>query len=623
MVALAPRARAVWPLGGNARALVPNIAALPEAASAVAPWSVFLTATGGYSGWGVNAPYSDPNGATLRRLTNRSTVGSTDLCCMEYSEGGPRISQALGNGEYWFTFLAGTSSSKSGYFAKYKLGSGIVSGSVTALPAITGGNLGAAFSMLPGEENILYLANISSTTIHRYDCSLAAYASNSVFSGPNASINCGVMAPGWMQISWDGTRIVFQAPYNGPTAVFQLNPSTGTLQSYTGSSTSDIMLTGATCTAATTTTLTDTSRTWNTEITNGQWNGATIVMTSGVANGQSSTVMSSTADSVNFSPAFTEAPSAGDHYSLYNLNEPHMMKGSSHDVVFLEDSTATGSMPHAWFPASGVCAAAVGWNDGAGGQYGGHSDCGDSNLYTLNPNGAYRVLNEFTPGTAPATDGGAWNGVQTNYWGTSSATEPDDGTGTNGGHWNTSWAQQGAGANEWALRNSTDELYNGNSVASWSVYSDSIYEGTVTFADSDWAARGVVGVLLWNGVVGQGSQITGNLTAAESLAGMTPGTYYWNGTTLYVWMPAGGSPAGAVIICSNALQTSRIAYYKQDGSQIRILCWQYTEPQDTQANYYHNPYANASPDGLLVLINSNLGTYSGYTDVIAVEVPTT
>jgi hypothetical protein len=608
-----------WVAQVGASAVTPNIAALTSASLASAPWSSFLSATGGYSSWAINTAYSDPNGGTLRRLTNRSTVGSTDLCVMEYGDGGPRISQALGGGYYWFTFLVGTSSTKNPYFAKYKLGSGIVAGSVTAQPAINNGNLGSVFSQLPGEENILYIANQGSTTIHRYDCSAAAYASNSVFSGANASLDCGVSSPGWMQASWDGTQIVFQAPFNGPTAVFSLNPSTGVLTSYTGSATSQIIQHG-TCTGATSNTLTNSGASWNTTPGNGQWDGATLTMTSGVANGQSLVVNSNTATVLSLASSFSSTPSSGDTYILYNVNEVHMMKSGG--VVFLEDNNSECSLPYPWFPLSGnKCAAAVGITAS---QYGGHSACGATNLYTLNPNGTYRVLNEFTPGSAPASDGGAYNGSQTNYWGTSATTEPEDGTGQNGSHPNTSWNQAGAGTSEWWLNSATDELYNGNTFGSWSVYSGSIYQATITFANSTWQGRGVVGVLNWNGTVGSGSQITGHLTQAGSLGAMTAGTFYWNGsTTLYVWLSDGSNPSGKVIAVSNALATSRIAYYKQDGSQIKILCWTWNETQDTQANYYHNPYGNASPDGLFVLFNSDLGTYSGYSDIVAAELPTT
>jgi hypothetical protein len=589
--------------------MTPNIAALPNAASAVAPWTTFLAATNGKS-WALNTAYTDNTGAVLRRLTNRSTLGvGSGSFCMEYGEGGPRISQPLGGGQYWVAFINTVSATL--YIGKYQLGTGFVS-TFTAAAQVTGGNLGSVFSQLPGEQNILYLANEAGQTIHRFDCSLNAYASNAVWNGTNASISCGVTGPGWMQSSWDGTRIVFQANWAGnPTKVFCLNPSTGTMLTYSGSVTSPVMIVGGSVSSATTTSITDTTRSWYT-VYGGQLVNGTLTFTSGVNNGTTRTITSCGTDTLNFS-ALGTACSPGDTYNVSAVNELHMLKGST-NVVFLLDNNPGIEPGYAWFPASGVVTQPYGT---ALGVYGGHCDAGAANLYTMDPNGTYDVMEEYTPGTAPGSDGGAWTGSQTNYWGTSAATAPD----TTAAHWNTSYAQPGAGALEWAMRGSDGEQYNNNTANGWSVYSGSIYETTVSFLTSGQATRGVVGVLLWNGTVGQGSQYTGNLPLASSLGAMTAGSYYWNGTTLYVWLAAGGSPSGKVIISANALQTASIALYQNNGSTIKRVCWIYSVADDGYANYYNTDMANLSPDGLFGIYNCDLGDWDGNVDLVSFELP--
>jgi Putative Ig domain len=591
--------------------LVPLITALPSGASTSAPWTAFLAATGGYASWATNTPYTDNTGAVLRRITNRSTIAGGGEFVMEYAEGGPKVSQPLGGGQYWIACLYGTSGSHSNYFVKYQIGLGYVAGSVFPSPVATTG-LNVSFSMLPGEASICYIADNNSTIIHRYDCNAQAYAPNSVFNGVNASINCGVAGPGWCATSWDGSTLTFQAPYAGPTAIFSLNVQTGVLKSYTGSATSAIMPTGIVVTSATPTTITVTGAGWATIPGNGQWDGAQVVMTSGAANGKSATVNSNTASVLSLAGSISPTPSPGDTFRIYNVNELHVMHGQP-SVVWLEDNNSESSLPYAWFPATGFCTAAVGRTVN---QYGGHSDAGATNLYTMNPNaGQFKILNEYTPGNSPAADGGAWTGTQTNYWGLTAATEPDD----TGGHFNISWAQPGAGVNEWATRDSFGEPYNAITANSWTVQSGQIYKTTTS-----GNTRPISGILLWNGTIGVGSQITGSLSQVGALGSVVAGTFYTDGTTTYAWLSAGGSPSGKVILRAGGLQTDRIAYYKQDGSQIRTLCWLYYEPQDAHNVYYHNGgYANVSPDGYICVFASDLGTYSGFADLIVAEVPLT
>jgi hypothetical protein len=355
-----------------------------------------------------------------------------------------------------------------------------------------------------------------------------------------------------------------------------------------------------------------------------QWSGATLTFTSGVNAGRTTTVSANTATTLTFG-ALPSAPAPGDAYSLFEVNEPHMLKGSD-NAVFIATQNDIQSLTCIWFPAAGggivTAPTSVSYA-----QYGGHSDTGQRAKYTLNPDGSYSFFQVYTDGTSPGVDGGTWSGTVSNYYGTGPADSVD---GTPEYHWCTAWNQSGATVGtEWAAKDSAGDEYNAVTANGWSVDSGNVYKTACSFSSNTrgGATRGVNGVVLWNGTVGVGSQITGSLTAAASRAAMVAGTFFWNSgtSTLYAWMPTGIAPtASNVILQASQLATQQIVYMREDGSSIRSLCWIYSDTQDMINNYSAGPYVNVSPDGLLAVVNMDFGNYANNNsyDIVAIEVPT-
>jgi hypothetical protein len=307
---------------------------------------------------------------------------------------------------------------------------------------------------------------------------------------------------------------------------------------------------------------------------------------------------------------------------VLGINELHTFRGATNAVV-VEANTSEGQLPMIWFPPSGVTTQLVG-NGNSYNYYGGHADAGARVQYSLNPQAqlftGVKTLQSYSIGTVPGADGGAYTGTVTTLMGTNAATDIDNSSAD--GHFNLTWNQSSASpGNEWALRDSNGDYYP-VTPGTWSVSSGHIYTCTVTF-DSHFSqsGRGVVGVIISNGITGSGAKYLGQLTKAASLGAMTAGTFFATGTTLYAWMPDNSNPTGNVVVSSCALQTWFIAYYKEDGSDARILCPTYSITADTENVYNNNPYPNASPDGLVVVFNSDLGYYDGFADLVAAELP--
>lgn len=610
----------------------PVITSLAPLTLQVPNWTDFITKTGGKT-WATNTAYASPYGSTLRRLSNRSTLTNGSSCGLEYSEGAAKISRQINGNQYWVGFV---DANNAYYVGKYQLGLGLVSYFTPTWSASVEGNLGVCFSMMVGEENIVYVASKGAQTIQRYDCSTQSWSSNTIFSGANATYTFpnGNGPGGWMQTSWDGSRLVWMSTWAGlPATVYCLMLSggtAGTLYQYSGSPTGQMQVQGAVVTSATTTTVTVSGASWSPGPDgNGLWanQGVSITFTSGVNSGTSKTITHNTSTTITWSGALGTAPSAGDTFNVHGINELHMFRGSTNAVV-IEANTGLGQLPMIWFPVAGVTTQLVG-NGASYDYYGGHADAGARVQYTVNPQGilfaAVKTLQSYSIGTAPGADGGSYTGTVTTLMGTNAATDIDNGSAD--GHFNMTWDQSSATVgNEWTLKDSNGDLYPA-STGTWTNTSGSIWQTTVTF-DSHFlqSSRGVVGVLITNGTAGSGGKYLGNLTAAASLAAMTAGTYFVSGTTLYVWMPDSTQPntttTNHVLVSSAALSTWFNVYFKEDGSDARILCPTYSLTNDGESIYLNEPFVNSSPDGLVAFFNSDLGTYDGFVDLIAAELPT-
>jgi hypothetical protein len=525
------------PAGGGS-GTKPNLAALPVGANI----SFNVNAFPGKS-WAVNTPFTDVTGAVMRRLTNRVFPVANGGPNMDYASGGPRISQAWGTNldTYWIAFTINSNIT----VYKYQRGVGLDSTSGRAIPSGTAnnGSLQYLFSTAPGETDIMYLCVNFGGEIRRWNCNTQSYAPNSLFTGANAAYSFSTLTgsnPGWIQQTWDGTRLCWLTPYVSATSCHYLFISA-----------------------------------------HGGKAAGTHVVYSGP--------------------------------QISNINDPRIAHGDSHIVYFADNAITGTTNPIAvWFVDQNVATAPQ------PNTRGGHCDAGETNLHSWDPDsGAFPLANQ-TPGTAPVSDGGAWNGTRTNLYSSGGLnvvlTADDHGSGT--------WNQTGAGNNEYYCFDANDAT-GYSAVGTWALTSGSIYQSTISLGAYGSAVRGVVGVITTNGISGSGMQFTGSLTAVGSQGAVTAGTYYWNNatSTLYVQMPDSSNPTGKIAINSGSLLNGSLGYARQDGGDTRRLCFTYHLFQDSVANYYHFPFANWSPDGKLVIFASDLLYWDGSVDIIAVDVP--
>lgn len=586
---------------------VPSITSLPVGSSTTGDWNSFPG-----TAMVINTPFTDTTTAVLRRVTNATyPTAANAQAFLDYASGATRISLVHADGAtYWITACTGNTV----YAAKYTKGIGIDSSTWRALPVCFAGNLQYTFSRLSGEQHIVYLAVNGGTKIRRYNVNTQAYETTAVFTGANAEISAGGGSPGWLQGSWDGTRLTWMTPY-AAAAAFTFTANAGT-DVVTNNSVATGCRVQCTSTGTLPAGLSLATNYWMIDI-----NGVTGKLASSLANALAGTPVDITGVGTGthtMTPCYdlqhldvssgtlityNAAPTA-------NINEIRMTKGSARTV---EVSSNTDLVQY-WFVDSGKMTAT-----GASSRSG-HCDTGESSFYAFDPNTANYPLAVQTSGTAPASDGGAYNGSRTDVFNGGSGTQlNDDDT-----HGSMAWNQTGAGTAEWYCFDAGDLTpITRVDANAWSIDSGAVYKTTVTFNVPLYGGdtRGVTSVLLWNGTTGSGSVIQGKLTLAASRLAMTAGTFFWNGTTLYVWMSDGTTPSGKVIIKNSSLLAESLGYAKQDGSSSRRLCYMYRETQDT--TYSRRSFANWSPDGKIAMFASNLGTYSGRCDVIVAEVPLT
>ena len=583
----------------------PDLSALPVGDSSVGDWNNFPGAS-----MSLNSGFVDLTGAVLRRVTNDTyPVAANAQAYMDYASGGPRISIAHPDGvTYWITACAGSSV----YAAKYTRGVGVDSSTWRVLPVASAGNLQYCFSVKSGEHHIVYVAVSNGNEIRRYNLNTQAYETTALFTGANAATSSGGGNPGWMQSSWDGDRLVWMAPYAVP-APFAFTANAGT-----DIVTNNSLATGVRVQATTTGTLpAGLSLATNYYII--AIDSAQAKLASSLANAVAGTPIDIT-DAGTGTHTFTACINL-NHLTLssgtlvtYNcspgnvLNDIRMMRGATRIVA----GASNNNLAMFWFVDLGKMTA-----EGVGTRAG-HSECGESLYYAFDPDTAAYPLAKQTAGLAPASDNGAWAGSRTNTWNAGGGTQLND----DDQHPNMSWNQSGAGATEWYCFDSSDIITKDRVTAdAWSVDAGSVYRTAVTFNSPQYGnnTRGVTGVLRWNGTTGVGSQITGKLTLAASRLAMTAGTFFWDGTTLYAWMPDSTTPNGKTILKAPALLAESLGYAKVDGTTSRRLCYMYRDTQDV--TYSRRGFGNWSPDGKLAMFGSNLGSYSGRSDVLVCEVP--
>jgi hypothetical protein len=202
----------------------PDLGALPEATYDVGDWNGFLAAM-----TGVNAAFLDKTGVWMRRLTDATTPLQHRSYGMTYASGGAKVSRAFGEGgdTWWLVyqvFDAAAARTVDTRLARLRRGVGVVSDGSFAPPGLAAGRLSYTFSYREGETHILYYVG-DDRRLHRYDVEAGAPAPDDVFTAEGAT-HPGVVTeeyPGWLQMSWDGARLAWVAPYADPRQLHHLD----------------------------------------------------------------------------------------------------------------------------------------------------------------------------------------------------------------------------------------------------------------------------------------------------------------------------------------------------------------------------------------------------------------
>ena len=189
-----------------------------------------------------------------------------------------------------------------------------------------------------------------------------------------------------------------------------------------------------------------------------------------------------------------------------------------------------------------------------------------------------------------------------------------------GDQWIMTDAQLGGDlTKQWMLQTVHDEGV--ANAGMWTLESGEIYSAPVSNWGSAYGkpAIGIRAVRQY--VAGDNTRFSASLNEVAMRNAMVEGAFYYDAanTRVFAWLVGGGSPANRVEIKAPAEVHDAIALLRLDGSEARLAAHHYSlncEPQ-----YDAMPKATISPDGKLIVFNSNMNDSDGRVDVFAVEVP--
>jgi hypothetical protein len=170
---------------------------------------------------------------------------------------------------------------------------------------------------------------------------------------------------------------------------------------------------------------------------------------------------------------------------------------------------------------------------------------------------------------------------------------------------------------QWVVFDNYDDGRRGS--YSWSLDGGQVYSASASVGSYyDYATVGIQAVRQF--VAGNSNAVALSLVRALSRATMVEGSFYVDPLTsrLYVWALGGGNPAGRVEPRIAGAIHEAVALYRLDGSEVKILAHHYSVGVP---DYWQTPRATISPDGKLVMFDSNMNDAGGRGDVFAVEVP--
>lgn len=154
-------------------------------------------------------------------------------------------------------------------------------------------------------------------------------------------------------------------------------------------------------------------------------------------------------------------------------------------------------------------------------------------------------------------------------------------------------------------------------VGAWRQHAGSVFVAPVTFT-YEQARAGVLSVR--EHAPGDSTRVVRQLTRAPRPSAMGEGSFHYDPATrsLHVRLTGGAHPAGRIDARAPGAVHDGIAFVRLDGSEVRLLAHHYSLGGQT---YFSTPRATISPDGRLVLFDSNMGDVDGRGDLFAVETP--
>lgn len=284
----------------------------------------------------------------------------------------------------------------------------------------------------------------------------------------------------------------------------------------------------------------------------------------------------------------TPTPSFDEAYLSNDGNYAQVVCGSIYQRKFLDLRTgfATAQGPNNQFPHAGAF--------------------GDSSFAASNPADG---LNPFMLWTAAAitVDGQAAPSMSTLTSGVS---------GADAQHTCGYFERAGALTEQYACVMGTNINTSIIDGATWSVFSGNIYKATNFYATlgAGYQAnlRGVNDIWEKEGTGGTDA-IVRTLAEKTSTGAMTEGSFYYDGTDLYVWATGGGEPDGRHVLSGHNINNNTISLVKLDGSEILMQQFGYSRYYD---GYLSLPRPHISPNGVWTMWTTDHGDPDGRLDVL-------
>ena len=182
------------------------------------------------------------------------------------------------------------------------------------------------------------------------------------------------------------------------------------------------------------------------------------------------------------------------------------------------------------------------------------------------------------------------------------------------------WFQSGVPVTEQYGIHSNYYLEGNVALGGWTLDAGNVYSAPVSYTYQQ-ASIGVLGVEQL--AAGDGTRIARQLTKAASRAAMVESSFYYDVATnrVYAWANGGINPSGQVRARAPARVHDGVGFLRADAGDFRLIAHHYSHIPPSLYDYWDTPRATVSPDGRVVLFDSNMNDADGRNDLFVVEIP--